>query len=416
MSWHLVVRVAAHAAAKKLQTQRSDRHRGSTLRRIFVVVGIISAPAALILLVIMLGLAAVVTGGPAVAAGGALGIPPVVFSAYLAAESNASTVAPDCRVDWPVIAGIWKVESDHATYRGRTVNSDGMVIPPLFGVTLDGSVPGTAQIRDSDGGLLDGEPVWDRAVGPAQFLPSSWRAYGQDGNGDGDGEADPQNVFDAALGTVAYLCLTSPGDYTTGAHLAAALRRYNNSSEYVERVAGWIDYYRAFQFQPRCRHRRRAVRVSPSPPTRSPLFRSAAPTTTTRPADLGVPEGTPVYAAHPGTVTWTSSPCADATCTCGWGLSITGNDYHRYTYCHGYQLAAHIKVGVAVTAGELVMTASSTGNAVSPHLHFQIRNPNGALVCPQTSSRIVASRDRPQPSHRRPIRLHPLKGTPHASI
>ena len=381
MSWHLVARVAAHAAQKKLQSKLADRDGGSRLRRALVVVGVISAPTALILLVMVLGLAAVVAGGPAAAAGGALGIPPVVFSAYVAAETNASAITADCQVDWPVIAGIWKVESDHATYRGRTVNSDGMVIPPLFGVTLYGSIPGTAQIRDSDGGLLDGDPNWDRAVGPAQFLPRSWRAYGQDGNA--DGEADPQNVFDAALSTVAYLCLTSPGDYTTETDLAVALRRYNNSSEYVERVAGWIDYYRAFQFGQGV-ITADGVYAFPLPADSVTLAQIRRTHHDYPASDLAVPEGTPVYAAHPGTVTWVSSPCGDVRCTCGWGLSITGNDNHRYTYCHGYQFAAHIEVGVAVTDGELVMTAGSTGNAVSPHLHFQIRNPYGALVCPQT--------------------------------
>ena len=143
MSWHLIARVAAQVATKKLQTRESDHRRRSTLRRVVVVVGIISAPVTIVFLVMLLGLTAVVAGGPAAAAaGGALGIPPVVFSAYLAAETNASTVTAECRVGWPVIAGIWKVESNHATYRGRTVTPDGTVIPPLLGVTLDGSNPG----------------------------------------------------------------------------------------------------------------------------------------------------------------------------------------------------------------------------------------------------------------------------------
>ncbi|MCH8990616.1 MAG: M23 family metallopeptidase [Acidobacteria bacterium] len=381
MSWHLIARVATHAAQKNLQTRQSDRHRRSTLRRVVIVVGIISAPVTIVFLVMMLGLTAVVAGGPAAAAGGALGIPPVVFSAYLAAETNASGITADCQVDWPVIAGIWKVESNHATYRGRTVTPDGMVVPPLYGVTLDGSIPGTATIRDSDRGLLDGDPIWDRAVGPGQFLPRSWAAYGQDGNG--DGQTDPQNVFDAALGTVAYLCLTSPGDYTTKTDLARALRRYNNSGEYVERVAGWVDYYRAFQFSQGV-ITADGLYAFPLPADTVTLAQIRGSHHDYPAADLAVPEGTPVYAAHPGTVTWVSNPCTDPTCTCGWGLSVTGNDNHRYTYCHGYQLATNIEVGVTVTAEELIMTAGSTGNAVSPHLHFQIRNPNGVLVCPQT--------------------------------
>ena len=77
-------------------------------------------------------------------------------------------------------------------------------------------------------------PTWDRAVGPAQFLPGSGRSFGQDANH--DGTADPQNVFDAALATVAHLCLPSPGDYANSADLARALRCYNNSDEDVATV------------------------------------------------------------------------------------------------------------------------------------------------------------------------------------
>jgi hypothetical protein len=239
VSWHVVAKAAASIAKRKLAAKAAERNTSMGLGKVLIAVGIVTAPMALILLVIALGVAAVVTGGPAAAAGGALGIPPVVFSAYVAAEANAHTIAEDCVVDWPIIAGIWKVESHNATYGGRTVTPDGMITPPLYGIALDGSTPGTATIPDSDGGLLDGDATWDRAVGPAQFLPGSWRALGQDGNA--DGTKDPQNVFDAALATVAHLCLTAPGDYANPEDLAAALVRYNNSAEYVEKVANWID-------------------------------------------------------------------------------------------------------------------------------------------------------------------------------
>jgi hypothetical protein len=149
-------------------------------------------------LVVLLAVAAIFGGAPATAAGGALGIPPVVFSAYLTAEAEAPTIAPDCEVDWPVIAGIWKVESHHATTAGRRVDPAGQVTPPLYGVTLDGSTPGT------------------------RVVPDTWTGYSRDGNG--DGTRDPQNVHDAAL---AYLCLRTPGDYTQPEDLTRALYGYD---------------------------------------------------------------------------------------------------------------------------------------------------------------------------------------------
>lgn len=39
--------------------------------------------------------------------------------------------------------------------------------------------------------------VYARALGPMQFLPGTWSRYAADG--DGDGKADVQNVFDASL-------------------------------------------------------------------------------------------------------------------------------------------------------------------------------------------------------------------------
>jgi len=379
MSWHVVAKVATQIAKHKLAGKAAERSTNLGLKQIIITIGIITAPASLILLVITLGVAAVVAGGPAAAAGGALGIPPVVFSAYVAAETNAPNVAPGCEVGWPIIAGIWKVESDHATYRGRTVTPDGVVTPPLYGITLDGSTPGTARIPDTDGGVLDDDPTWDRAVGPAQFLPRSWRALGQDGNA--DGTKDPQNVFDAALATVAHLCLTAPGDYTNPDDLTVALLRYNNSTEYVERVTGWIEYYRSFRFTQGV-VTADGVYAFPLPVDAVTLAQIRRTHHDYPASDLTVPEGTPIYAAHPGTVTRVSTPCADAEqCRCGWGVQIAGADRHTYTYCHGSQ--TFVEAGADVTAGELIMASGNTGNSDAPHLHFQIRNPDGTLLCPQ---------------------------------
>jgi len=384
VNWLLVARVArvaVEAARQRRHAAEANRAGGSTLRRVLLAVGLAAAPAAMILLVMAFGVAAVVAGSPPAVASGALGIPPVVFSAYLAAETNAPSVAEDCRVDWPVVAGIWKVESDHATYQGRTVTPDGDLTPPLYGATLDGFIPGTARIPDSDDGVLDGDPIWDRAVGPAQFLPGSWRAYGQDGNG--DGTKDPQNVFDAALATVAHLCLATPGDYTTPTGLAAALRGYNNSTDYVEKVTGWIDYYRSFSFT-RGVVTADGLYAFPLPTDSVTLGEIRRPHHDYPAADLPVPEGTPVYTAHPGTVTALTRPCDNPErCRCGWGVHVAGADGHTYTYCHGSRLADDLSPGREVAVGELIMLSGNSGNSDAPHLHFQIRSPDGTLLCPQ---------------------------------
>jgi murein DD-endopeptidase MepM/ murein hydrolase activator NlpD len=381
MSWHLLVRAVATRQAERRLNKKAERNQQP--RRIWpwiTVLAVAGIPAVTVAMLIVFAAAAAVSGAtPAAAGATAAGIPAVVFSAYLAAQAGAITVADGCVVDWPVIAGIWKQESDHATIGGTTIGPDGKVTSPIYGPTLDGTTPGTAIITDTDNGVLDGDPVWDRAVGPAQFLPSSWRTYGRDGNG--DGIADPQNVYDAALSTVAYLCLRTPGDYLNPDHLTRTLYGYNNSTRYVETVTSWITYYRAFV-------------ITAGAVTADGLYAFPLPTSTVSvdqirrshhdyPAsDLTVAEGTPVYAAHPGTVTAIQTPCPD--CRCGYGVTITGHDGHRYTYCHGQSLADQILPGVQVGAGELIMASGNTGNSTTPHLHFQIRNPAGVLVCPQS--------------------------------
>jgi hypothetical protein len=371
MNWpQLLLRFAATRTAQHSQSRR---------RGVIGITSLLAVVGALAAMVTLSVVAAATMRGPAAAGATAAGIPPVVFAAYLAAETSAHTISSDCVVDWPVVAGIWKIESGHATYGGSTVDPTGQVTPPIYGDVLDGSTYGTAVIRDTDGGALDGNRVWDRAVGPAQFLPASWRAHGQDGNG--DGTADPQNVYDAALATVAYLCQRTSGNYQDPEHLARAVAGYNRSAEYVEKVIGWINHYRAFAITGGGVVTADGLYAFPLPPdsvTVEELRRSHH----DYPAsDLMVPEGTPVYSTHPGTIANIYQPCSD--CKCGYGVTIVGLDGYRYTYCHGQNLAPQLEVGAAVAVGEPLMLSGNTGNSTSPHLHFQIRSPGGDLVCPQ---------------------------------
>jgi hypothetical protein len=164
-----------------------------------------------------------------------LGIPATAMDAYQ--QASASSEGVDCRMRWQILAAIGRIESNHAS--DRTIDENGTVRPPIIGPVLDGT-GGTARVADSDGGVLDTDPEHDRAVGPMQFLPSSWAAFGGDGNA--DGQADPNNLFDAALGAVRHLCQGGSVLDNEDA-LAQALGSYNHSDSYVQSVLGWVDYY-----------------------------------------------------------------------------------------------------------------------------------------------------------------------------
>ncbi len=164
----------------------------------------------------------------------AVGLPSRVLAAYAGAALAVADTHPTCGLGWNTLAAIGEVESAHGTLQGGTVGADGRVEPRVVGVALDGS-PGVAAIRDTDGGALDGDTTWDRAVGPMQFLPSTWADAAQDG--DLDGTADVDDLDDAALAAAVYLC-DAGGDLTDPNGWIAAVTAYNPSADYNARVAG----------------------------------------------------------------------------------------------------------------------------------------------------------------------------------
>lgn len=168
---------------------------------------------------------------------GPLGIPGVVLDAYQFAQRTLTAVRPGCHLSWSVLAGIGRIESDHAS-DGR-VDTYGNTLGPILGPRLDGS-PGVAAIPDTDHGVLDGDTVWDRAVGPMQFIPSSWRIWSVDGNG--DGVANPNNIYDSTVATGLYLC-AGGADLSDPAQLQAAIFGYNHSATYVDVVLQWAHAY-----------------------------------------------------------------------------------------------------------------------------------------------------------------------------
>ena len=160
----------------------------------------------------------------------------MALTAYRNAERVMAQAMPGCGVSWNLLAGIGRIESMHAN-RGAT-DSSGDAVNPIYGPALDGSLPGNEIIVQSR--AANGRTTFARAVGPMQFLPGTWTRYASDGNG--DGKANPQNLFDSTLGAARYLC--SGGlNLRDQSHVISAVLRYNNSMPYTQNVLGWAAAY-----------------------------------------------------------------------------------------------------------------------------------------------------------------------------
>ncbi|MCW2899605.1 MAG: Lytic transglycosylase catalytic [Streptosporangiaceae bacterium] len=112
-------------------------------------------------------------------------------ASYLDLYRQAATACPG--LSWTVLAAIGQIESGHGRNAGR-----------------------------SSAG----------ALGPMQFMPATWRAYGVDG--DGDHKADIMNPYDAVPGAARYLCANGAG--RGGKSLYGAVFRYNHADWYVRNV------------------------------------------------------------------------------------------------------------------------------------------------------------------------------------
>jgi membrane-bound lytic murein transglycosylase B len=167
------------------------------------------------------------------------GIPAAALSAYQRAAQVISTADPSCKLEWPLVAAIGRVESDHGRYGGNVLNAEGVSRPGIFGIPLDGS-NGTQRISDTDAGQYDNDKTFDRAVGAMQFIPSTWSVVGVDG--DGDGQRNPQDIDDSALATAVYLC-SGDEDLSTRSGQEAAVFRYNHSDDYVSLVLSIMNTY-----------------------------------------------------------------------------------------------------------------------------------------------------------------------------
>ncbi|MFE5564750.1 NlpC/P60 family protein [Amycolatopsis japonica] len=239
------------------------------------------------------------------------GIPDVMLSAYRQASQRIGGIRPACTgMRWSILAGIAEVESRHAS--GRTIAPNGDVSPLILGPALDGSGVGgnRTPIRNPDG-------TFARAVGPFQFLTTTWAGVEQDGND--DGARNPHNAFDAALGAAAYLCGTGPRDLKEQSQLRAALLRYNASQAYVTQVLANIERYDAVELQPV---------VSASGAAKIVIDAAMS--------QLGVP-----YAWGGGTAAGPSRGIRDG------GVADRHGDYNKLGFdCSGLVVYAYAKVGI----------------------------------------------------------------------
>lgn len=210
------------------------------LRRVVLVGG---AATAVLFLLPLMALAGIISSGeqagPAARPSSVPGIPQALLEAYLRAAETITALSPHCQgMRWQILAGIGQIESNQLS--GRDIAGNGDVTPLVIGPQLS--------IRDTDGGRWDYDHSFDHAVGPTQFLPSTWVDFGQDGNDDGD--KNPHNVYDATLASAVYLCGDPARNLNDRDQLSEAVFTYNHSHTYVSDVLGWIDTFDAMPAGP----------------------------------------------------------------------------------------------------------------------------------------------------------------------
>ncbi|WP_343906823.1 lytic transglycosylase domain-containing protein [Nocardioides aquiterrae] len=182
--------------------------------------------------------------GTAVATASTSGIPAAALAAYQRAETVINSADKGCHLSWQLIAAIGRVESDHGRTNGNSLDAQGVARPGIFGPALDGT-HGTSRIADTDAGQYDADAKFDRAIGPMQFIPSTWSVVGVDA--DGDGKRNPQDIDDAALATAVYLC-SGDDDLSSASGQRASVYRYNHSQSYVDLVLSIMHAYLQGEF------------------------------------------------------------------------------------------------------------------------------------------------------------------------
>ena len=248
------------------------------------------------------------------------GIPAIALNAYQRAAEVINASDPRCSMPWELIGAIGRVESDNGQFGGNGLTAGGTDIPGIYGPVLNGT-NGMAMIRDTDGGALDHNTTYDRAVGPMQFLPSTWSIVGVDANG--DGKRDPQNIYDASLAAAVYLC-SGQRDMSNTSDVRSAVFSYNHSTDYVNLVTAIMKAYEAGNYSsiPAGSYGAAAApRKAVLPKAKPTKAASTKPTSAPAPSASSSPSSTPTSTA---TATATSNPDAP----------MTAQQAHNYCASH----------------------------------------------------------------------------------
>lgn len=167
-------------------------------------------------------------------------ISPVAMRAYARATLRLKDEQPECRLGWTTLAGIGWIETRNGRYGGAHLRADGVTSERILGPALNGrngtrAIPSTKESRRWHGNVR-----WDHAVGPMQFIPSTWAIWGTDA--DRDGSVNPNDIDDAALAAARYLC-EGDRDLRTDRGWSEAVHTYNNSERYMRNVLSVADNY-----------------------------------------------------------------------------------------------------------------------------------------------------------------------------
>jgi hypothetical protein len=252
---------------------------------------------------------------------------------------QAATACPG--LDWTVLAGIGKIETNH----GRS------------------NLPGVHSGHNGAG-----------AEGPMQFLPTTFARYAQPVPPGGANPPSPYDQVDADYAAARLLC-----DNGAPQDIPRAVFAYNHDNSYVRDVLAQAQAYRA---------------PAPAPPAAGlhipPVLAAGGWVLPTRGQcssgfgprsggfhegqDIAAPIGTPILAAASGTV-------IDSGPATGFGLWVRIQHPGGVVTVYGHNNVNLVQKGQMVLAGQPIAEVGDRGESTGPHLHFQIEV-NGKPVDP----------------------------------